>query len=492
MPPTYSDTGQPEKDDVNTPIGCYLDAAADWEMIDALLGGTKAMRAAGQVHLPAFPKESDPAYQRRKNSTFLFNAYKRTVNAVAGRPFKRAITLGDDVPKNVADLTEDIDRRGNNLSVFMARQMRTLISHGASHILVSYPQLDQGATLADAKSSGARPYWVHIHPRDLIGWRWASTDGPPRLTQIRYREMVREDSGPFGEVMVPQVRVVEPDLVQTWRMDADEQWFLYSEAPTSLGVVPLASVVYGSTSDPLIGELPLEDLAWLNVEHWQSASDQRCILSIARVPILFAAGFTEDDIQAVEIGPTRMIRSSDPSARISYVEHQGAAISAGKDDLVSIEDRMAVMGLELLRPRVTAITATASAIDASSQQSQLGLMVTKLGDQGEAAMGFTSKWLGGGPDTGGSIDIFKDFDLNEQEGKDIDQLLKMRQAREISRATFYTELTRRGFLSEGFDPVMEDETLQSEFDTSMALAAGLADGGAETAPDPAPAPAAGA
>jgi len=30
---------------------------------------------------------------------------------------------------------------------------------------------------------------------------------------------------------------------------------------------------------------PLLDLAWLNVEHWQSASDQSNILHVARVPI---------------------------------------------------------------------------------------------------------------------------------------------------------------------------------------------------------------
>jgi len=492
MPPTtVSDRLNPEHDDVNTPIQAYTDACEDWEMIDALLGGTKAMRAAAEIYLPPFPKEAASAFARRLKSTFLFAAYKRTVNAVAARPFQRSITSGPDVPANITALAENIDRRGNNLSVFMARQFRTLCSHGASHFLVSYPQLGEGATLADAEREGARPYWVHIHPRDLIGWRWAEGDGSPRLTQIRYRECVREDNGPFGEEVIHQVRVVEPYRVQVWRKSSDDVWSLYSEAPSSLGVVPLCSTVYGSSSDPLIGEPPLMELAWLNVEHWQSSSDQRCILSIARVPILFAAGFTEDDIQAVEIGPTRMIRSSDPQAKISFVEHQGAAINAGKEDLLAIEDRMAVLGLELLRPRITSITATASEIDAASQRSQLGLMVTKLSDQTEAGLGFTSMWLGGKYEAGGSVDIFKDFDLTEEEGKDIDQILAMRRAREISRETFFAELMRRGFLADGFDPVMEAETLQAEFDQAMEEAA-LLDGGDPAAPAEPAQPAAGA
>lgn len=487
MPPTITaDYLDQDKVTVDTPIEAYNAAFEDWGMIDALLGGTKAMREAGEIYLPAFPKETSPAYERRKKSTFLFAAYKRTVNAVAGRPFQRSITLGPDVPASVGALTENIDRRGNNLTVFAARQFRTLCSHGASHFLVTYPQLGDGATLADAQAENARPYWVHIHPRDLIGWRWAPGDGTPRLTQIRYRECVREDDGEFGERVIHQVRVVEPNRIQVWRKNSDDVWVLYTEAPSDLGVVPLCSIVYGSTDDPLIGEPPLLELAWLNVEHWQSSSDQRTILSIARVPILFAAGFTEDDISAVEIGPTRMIRSSDPQAKISFVEHQGAAINAGKDDLLAIEDRMAVLGLELLRPRITAITATASEIDAASQRSQLGLMVTKLSDQLEAGLGYTAMWQGQKYETGGSVDVFKDFDLTEEEGKDVDQLLNMRRAREISRETFFAELMRRGFLADGFDPGQEAEILEAEFAEAMAQAA-LQDGG-----DPAAAPASGA
>jgi hypothetical protein len=38
------------------------------------------------------------------------------------------------------------------------------------------------------------------------------------------------------------------------------------------------------------GEPPLLDLAYLNVKHWQSQSDQDNILHIARVPILALIG----------------------------------------------------------------------------------------------------------------------------------------------------------------------------------------------------------
>ena len=51
---------------------------------------------------------------------------------------------------------------------------------------------------------------------------------------------------------------------------------------------------------------PLLDLAWLNLAHWQSSSDQRHILHIARVPILFARGMDTAESQ-IDIGPNRII-----------------------------------------------------------------------------------------------------------------------------------------------------------------------------------------
>ena len=40
-------------------------------MIDALLGGTEAMRAAGKAYLPQWPREEDDSYQTRLGTSTL-------------------------------------------------------------------------------------------------------------------------------------------------------------------------------------------------------------------------------------------------------------------------------------------------------------------------------------------------------------------------------------------------------------------------------------
>lgn len=103
----------------------------------------------------------------------------------------------------------------------------------------------------------------------------------------------------------------------------------------------------GSFASMLLRAL-LIDLAWLNLAHWQSASDQRHILHVARVPILFGRALQVADGE-IEIGPNRLILADDPAAGLRFVEHFGTAIAAGRQDLVDLEDRMAVLGLDMMR-----------------------------------------------------------------------------------------------------------------------------------------------
>ena len=121
----------------------------------------------------------------------------------------------------------------------------------------------------------------------------------------------------------------------------------------------------------MTGRPPLMDLALLNLAHWQSSSDQRHILHVARVPLLFARNLRPGE-NGLDIGPNRLIVGDSDGADLKFVEHSGSAIEAGRQDLVDLEDRMAVMGLDLIARRPGSATATARAIDAAQADSACG------------------------------------------------------------------------------------------------------------------------
>src|SRR5688572_23879174 len=92
--------------------------ALEWAVLEALQGGTPAMRAAGVTYLPKWPNEEVASYNARLATATLFPAYKRTVSVMAGKPFAKELTLSDDTPKSIQDWAADIDRQGVSLHAF--------------------------------------------------------------------------------------------------------------------------------------------------------------------------------------------------------------------------------------------------------------------------------------------------------------------------------------------------------------------------------------
>src|SRR3546814_11327266 len=113
---------------------------------------------------------------------------------------------------------------------------------------------------------------------------------PPRSTRT-------DTLFPYTTLFRSQIRVLEPGRWSLWRRaDAvrDRPWRRHAGGETSFGppgfgTLPLVTV-YAERTGYLTARPPLLDLAWLNLAHWQSSSDQRHILHVARVPILFEIG----------------------------------------------------------------------------------------------------------------------------------------------------------------------------------------------------------
>jgi hypothetical protein len=414
--------------------------AKEWPLITALLGGTSAMRDAGKTYLPQAPAESDKAYQYRLKVSTLFNGFRRTVETLAGKPFSEPLELNDDVPPVIVEYARDIDLEGRNLQAFAHGSLLTVLAYGISHILVDYPPTPAG-TLEDQRKSGARPYFVHIKPQNLLGWRSERINGAETLTQIRMLETIQEPSGEWGVVAVVQVRVLERDNYRIYRKKDKDEWFLYAEGPVSLGVIPLVTI-YGDRTGFMTARPPLLDLAHLNCEHWQSASDQTNILHVARVPILFASGF-EDGTLA--IGANAAVTNGDPNAKLMFVEHSGAAIDAGRQSLKDLEERMSLMGAQMLVHKPGSRTATEKAIDTAESDCALSAIVLNAEDAIEQALQFMAMWEG--LDTGGSIEINDDFG-GWMDALDETTLLRCRELGILSAETVFNELQRRDVLSE--------------------------------------------
>lgn len=429
------------KSNVDTPSLSYKSMQDDWDLVNSLMGGTASMRSAGVAYLPKEPKESDLAYKNRLNRSVLFNAFSNTVRKLVGKPFSKPIVVSDVEEEVLNTLIYDIDKNGNDITNFAREVFESALIDGLTYVLVDYPAVPQKLSIADEKQNKIRPYCVHIRAKDLISWKSENINGIETLKQIRIRESVVVSDGDWGEKVVNRIRVYEPDKYQLYEQKSKNKWEKVEEGVISLNKIPLVTF-YTNKTNFMEAKPPLLDLAYLNLQHWQSSSDQEHILHFIRFPLLHATGF-EDNDEPVEIGPNRMIRSSDAQARLTYVEHTGAAVEAGRQSIKDTEERMETLGLQLLIKKTGNTTATESALNSAKESCDLQMMVRNLENVFKNIIQLMFDWTNRKNEFKGSVDINQDFGISENANLSLDLLLSARTSNEISRKTFLGELKRR-------------------------------------------------
>ncbi|HCY85924.1 MAG TPA: hypothetical protein DHV36_12385 [Desulfobacteraceae bacterium] len=425
------------------------------ELPHALMGGTKAMRDAGTKFLPQEKNESDDDYKAKLDRSFLFGGYERTISILGGEVFDKPVTFQEDTPEGVTNLMDNIDLLNRNVTRFARDFFEWAIINGTGHIFVDVQPLpkdkmgnEEKTTKEQDKKLGRRPYFVHVPAGNLIGFK---LDSNKNLTQIRLREIVKEDDGDFQTKDVEQIRVVYPGRWEVWRENDKKEWEIHGSGTTPLKKILLATLFTGKKVSEFTARPPLTGLAELNQHHWVSSSDQNNILHACRVPILFGKLLDADDDGKIIISPNNLIHSQAEDGDLKYVEHAGKAIGDGWKDLDRIEALMSLWGLDLImNDRSGVITATERALTGAKTGSFLNATAMECQDVLNTAIGFMCEILGEKP-KGGAV-VNTDFSLALQ-NFDTNVLITAFKARGIDRGTLITELKRRGVIGENADPV---------------------------------------
>lgn len=467
--------------DVSTPAAEHTNRQEQWARARALLGGTKAMRAAGKMYLPMFEAEQEEQWRRRLGATVLHAGFAQNVKTMAGLPFAKPISFSDDaLPELVGTKTaanirtggyiEDIDCKGNRIEVFAKRVFAEGLALGSSAILVDMPA-EAPATARD--DMARRPRWIHYRPEQIIDARTAEVGGKERFTHVRLIETRREVDG-YEERFVEQIREIEPGLSRVWKKDRKGKWQIESQGPYDLDFVAFAPFFASADRGAFSAASPLENCQHLNIAHWQSSSDQRNILTFSRFAMLFVKGGGAD---ALKLGPMTIISTDEEFGDAKILEPTGSAIEAGERDLQKLEEAMEAEGLKMLVRRPGNITATEMVIDESKDQSELEALAGDFSDCLSLAAGYTALWLGRDEAEGGTIRVSQDFGINANAAAIKDTVLKLRELGDIAAEDAFAELQRAGVLSDALN--IEDALERAANEMARTLRATM--GGADAA-----------
>lgn len=348
-----------------------------WDLVRTLRGGTEAIRRRGEVYLPRNDSERihKDRYDARVKMSVLFEAYDQAVSMLAEKPFQQAVEV-DKVAAPLDRIEANADRCGTSLTRFAQQMLDDLIDKGMALMLVDhvtpYVTEPDGSVrrmnLLEEDKRDARPYFVRIRPDNFIGGIVEIRGGREVVTNLRIRDWITRADQNGVEQKYETVRVWTETTVETWERwfgttsidPADQQQryaqgdggrFEQTQAPTPHGFpdgIPLV-VVYSRKLGPLFAKPPLMNLAWQNILHWQSDSQQRWILAHSRAPILVGTGVSSDTARAKpQIGAGATMMDTNENANLRYVETSGTALEAGRNDVHDIEQRMRILSGEPL------------------------------------------------------------------------------------------------------------------------------------------------
>ncbi len=415
-------------------------------LINDLMGGTGAMRAAGVKWLPREQAESWEAWHNRLYRSVLFNGLSRCINAMCGHIISGDVGLNNADPI-IAAAAKDIDQRGTSLTQFAMKLVYLLLRDGRAHIWV------------DAPKDGGMPYALLVEAGQMLG---ARRDQAGALAQVRIRMPIDVPDGSFGVKSAAQINYYHKDnpddgnvAYECWQQHeasgaerellSGGKWHEVQQGEMNIDRIPLVSAEVGMPQSGMVRP-PLLDLAWLNLAHWQSASDQRHILHIARVPILFAKGIA-DGGAPLEIGPNRVIITDDPQADMKFIEHSGAAIAAGRQDLIDLEDKMMMMGLDMMTARQARPTATSQVIEQAHHQAIMGMVKNTAKDALTQMFNLMAAWQDIPATKAGTVVMPTPEKGMLRQQKDAEILLAARKAGDVNKDEFLAEIERRGVLS---------------------------------------------
>lgn len=445
----------------NDESGAYAAMSSTWTKITDIRAGADAVRAKGEVYLPRFEAEDKNDYARRLASAPWRPEFNDALGTLVAKPFSRDIAVTNAESAELKAIVEDVDTRGNNLTVFAREMMADGVSYGLHAILVDHPPNPGARTVAEERAAALRPYFVHVKAEQLIAVYFGVVDGNLWPIHARIREVLTERDG-FSEKTITQVRVLEPGIWQVWRANDKDEWSIHEQGTTSLTYVPLVIWFTGERKGDHEVKPPLKDLADLQMELYRALSREDEVLNFAGYPMLSGNGFHKPS-EPIVVGPRSVLYApggEGVNTSWSFIQPDPANLAEIRAKIAAIQSDMHRLGMMPMVQKAGGISATATAVDTAKAHSVLQMWAITLKDALEQAFVIAEDYRG--RESKVEVQAFTDFTADPFAQAPLTALREARKSGDISRRTYWQGLRRFDVLPADFDADQEDEALATE------------------------------
>lgn len=273
-------------------------------------GGGSTQSLAISPYLPD-PSPSNEDYNvrvKRYNDyvtrAVFYNVTKRTVNAMSGAVFSKypTMTLGE-----LTVLETDADGGGQSLTQMARDALNNGLMQARGVFLADMP-VNDGLTKAQMVAQGIRPTIAHYDSTAVINWRYRQIGGIKKLSLIVFSESYETEDDGFEQKLGHQILVLRLNdqnkaESEIYRRDDGGKW-------VSQGINPMydydgqqldeiRAYPYGAVNNDLEpDDVPMADIAHLNISHLRNSADYEESLAISQ-PTLAISGLTQEWVNDV-------------------------------------------------------------------------------------------------------------------------------------------------------------------------------------------------
>lgn len=387
----------------------------------AVKGATQSMGAGGHNngggqgyaaysrYLPnPSPVSEDSEVSRTRYNDYItravfYNVTKRTVNAMTGAVFSKypLMTLGD-----LQVLETDADGAGKSITQMAREALTNCLKQGRGLLLADMPVSD-GVSKAEMAVRGVRPTIAHYNSESIINWRYRKVGGILKPSLIVLSESyVTEDDG-FEQKTAQQLLVLRLNdgnkaESEIYRKDQTGEWVsqginLMTDHKGNL-LTDIPAYSYGSVNNDLCpDDVPMHDLAHINIAHFRNSADYEEMCFISSQPTLVVSGLNEHWVAEVLKGGIAIGSRSGlmlPEGG-SATMIQAQANSVLFESMVHKEAQMVSIGAKLIeQTKSVAKTATESSADNADATSVLSSVANNVSDAFSKCIKACARYMG--------------------------------------------------------------------------------------------------
>lgn len=455
-----------------------LELALDcWNLLDTTGRGSEKGK-----YLHKEVGEPPSAYKERLHRSTYTPIYRDSIRAYAGLLSRFQLFK---VPPSLTASEQNVDMQGSSVHSFWNSCDELAIRDGGVFIMVDMPPKDDAleSNFYDEMQAGRTPHMIQVERRDVINWSVEYVRGREKINHVTIRQ-IRSTPSPkgYGSVIEPVYLVMKPGSIQTFRLVKEgNKWTQIGEDPiqTSLPVVPIRW--YGASSPRFAqGDLPMNGLAELSIQHYQMRSDLQELLHKCAMPVPVRKGapVVNGRRAPLIIGPnTAVDLDGGADSGFTFAEPKGTSLERHQAEIDHVEALMDRSSLNFLYG-ANIKTATEANLRASQISSQVSSLIRNKTSSFVGVMRLWAAYAGElaslTPESGIAIN---DSLINRPiDPSGMAQLINLHTNGILSKKTVLEELQRGGVLDPDMKVDIELERIKKEQP--------------EPAPQPAAAPAA--